>query len=383
MSQTRDDNPLDLLRDDLRDFAGYKSARSDARSDARSGRVWLNANEAAWPSVADCEGAVRRYPDPQPAALREALARLYGCAPEQLLAGRGSDEGIDLLVRAFCRPGGDAIAIAPPTFGMYAVSARLHGARVVEVPLSDTDAGFACDFDALAEAAEREGAKLVFVCSPGNPSGTLLPLAAIDALAQRLRGRAIVVVDEAYIEFADGASAVSLLARRRNLAVLRTLSKAHALAAARIGSVIADAATIAALQRCQAPYPLPTPCVSLAVRALGEVPGNTTKARVATAMSERDKLFAALRGLPGVRRVYPSQANFLLARFDDAQAALDALLEAGVVVRDFRHAPGLGDALRISLGTPEQNAAVIEVLGRALRAAGAAATQAAATGAAA
>lgn len=187
-----------------------------------------------------------------------------------------------------------------------------------------------------------------------------------------------IVVDEAYIEFADGESAVGLLARRRNLAVLRTLSKAHALAAARIGSTIADAEVIAALQRCQAPYPLPTPCANLALRALGEVPGNTTKARVATAMCERDKLFQALQGLPGVRRVYPSQANFLLLRFDDAQAALDALLDAGVVVRDFRHAPGLDDALRISLGTPEQNAAVIEVLGRALRASAATATGAAA-----
>lgn len=368
MSQTREPNPLDLLREDLRDFAGYKSARSDKRS----GRVWLNANEAAWPSVADGEGAVRRYPDPQPPALREALARLYGCAPEQLLAGRGSDEGIDLLVRAFCRPGGDAIAIAPPTFGMYAVSARLHGSRVVEAALRDSDEGLICDFDTLAETALAAAAKLVFVCSPGNPSGTLLPLPAIEALARRLSGRAIVVVDEAYIEFADGVSAVSLLPRLRNVAVLRTLSKAHALAAARIGSVIADADVIAALQRCQAPYPLPTPCANLALRALGEVPGNTTKARVATAMSEREKLFQALRELPGVRRVYPSQANFLLVRFADAQAALDALLDAGVVVRDFRHAPGLDDALRISLGTPEQNAAVAEVLGRALRAAPAA-----------
>ncbi|UNP31364.1 histidinol-phosphate transaminase [Lysobacter gummosus] len=359
-----DDNPMNLLREDLRDFAGYSSARSEKRS----GRVWLNANEAAWPSVADGEGAVRRYPDPQPQRLRECLAELYGCAPEQLLAGRGSDEAIDLLVRGFCRPGGDSIVITPPTFGMYAVNARLHGTRIVEAPLRDTAEGFACDFAAIAEAAEREAAKLVFLCSPGNPSGTLLPLDQIEALALRLRGRAMVVVDEAYIEFADGASAVSALARQRNIAVLRTLSKAHALAAARIGSVIADAGVIAALQRCQAPYPLPTPCVNLALRALAEVPRNTTKARIATAMSEREKLLQALRAIPGVRRVYPSQANFLLARFDDPQAAFDGLLDAGVVVRDFRHAPQLGDALRISLGTPEQNAAVIEVLNRAARA---------------
>ncbi|KWS02366.1 Histidinol-phosphate aminotransferase [Lysobacter capsici AZ78] len=364
-----DDNPMQLLREDLRDFAGYSSARSEKRA----GRVWLNANEAAWPSVADGEGAVRRYPDPQPQRLREALAELYGCAPEQLLAGRGSDEAIDLLVRAFCRPGGDAIVITPPTFGMYAVNARLHGTRTVEVALRDTPAGFVCDFAAVAQAAESEGAKLVFLCSPGNPSGTLLPLAEIDALAERLRGRALVVVDEAYIEYADGESATTLLARRRNIAVLRTLSKAHALAAARIGSVIADAGLIAVLQRCQAPYPLPTPCVQLALRALAEVPRNTTKARVTTARSEREKLFEALRVLPGLRQVYPSQANFLLARFDDAQAAFDGLLDAGVVVRDFRAAPRLGDALRISLGTPEQNAAVIEVLTRLARVRGVAA----------
>lgn len=355
-----DDNPLSLLREDLRDFAGYSSARSEKRS----GRVWLNANEAAWPSVADGEGSVRRYPDPQPQRLRETLAGLYGCEPQQVLAGRGSDEAIDLLVRALCRPGGDAIVITPPTFGMYAVNARLHGTRTVEVPLRDTPAGFACDFAAVAQAVERENAKLVFLCSPGNPSGTLLPLAEIDALAQRLRGRALVVVDEAYLEFADGDSAVSLLAARRNIAVLRTLSKAHALAAARIGTVIADAELIAALQRCQAPYPLPTPCVNLALRALAEVPHNTTKARVVTAIGERERLFAALQALPGVLQVYPSQANFLLARFDDAQAAFDGLLDAGVVVRDMRAAPQLGNALRISLGTPEQNAAVIEVLTR-------------------
>lgn len=364
-----DDNPLNLLREDLRDFAGYSSARSEKRS----GRVWLNANEAAWPSVADCDGAVRRYPDPQPSLLRDALAALYGCASEQLLAGRGSDEAIDLLVRAFCRPGCDAIVITPPTFGMYAVNARLHGTAIVEVALRDGADGFACDFVALAEAAMRSAAKLVFLCSPGNPSGTLLPLVEIEILAERLRGRALVVVDEAYIEFADGESAIGLLGRQRNIAVLRTLSKAHALAAARIGSVIADAGLIAALQRCQAPYPLPTPCVNLALRALAQVPRNTTKARIATTMSEREKLYAALRAMPGVRQVYPSQANFLLARFDDPQAAFDGLLDAGVVVRDFRHAPGLGDALRISLGTPEQNAAVIEVLTRAARVRGAAA----------
>ena len=352
-------SPLELVRADLRDFAGYRSARSDAVE----GRVWLNANESPWPNVADGAGTLRRYPDPQPAALRAALAELYGCRPDQLLAGRGSDEGIDLLVRAVCRPGADAILVTSPTFGMYVVSARLHGARVVDVPLVDGDGGFTCDFDAVAAAAEAEAAKLVFLCSPGNPSGTWLPLDGLAALARRLEGRALVVVDEAYVEYAAAPSAVSLLAAQRNVVVLRTLSKAHALAAVRIGSVIADPALVAVLQRCQAPYPLPAPCARLACNALDAVARSATQAHVLTVRRERDALQRTLAAAPGVRRAYPSRANFVLARFEQPQAVFDRLLVAGIVVRDMRAAPRLDDALRISIGTPEQNAMVARLLG--------------------
>lgn len=350
--------PLDLVRADLRDFAGYRSARTESLQ----GDVWLNANEAPWPNVADGVAALRRYPDPQPEPLRERLAQLYGCTPAQLLAGRGSDEAIDLLVRALCAPADGAIVITPPTFGMYAVSARLHGVRVVDVPLLDETAGFACDFGAVASAVEASGARLVFLCSPGNPSGSALPLDRIEALAARLDGRALVVVDEAYQEYATGPSAVELLTRRRNVAVLRTLSKAHALAAARIGTVIADADLIAVLRRCQAPYPLPAPCVEAALQALRPGELAATRGNVANVQRERERLVAALGAVPGVRRVYPSSANFLLVRFDDAQAAFDALIGAGIVVRDMRAAPGLGDALRITIGRPEQNDRVLAAI---------------------
>ena len=348
----------DLVREDLRSFAGYRSARSEAID----GRIWLNANESPWSSDADAKGIVRRYPDPQPQALRRMLASLYGCRPEQLLAGRGSDEAIDLLVRALCRPGQDAVVLTPPTFGMYAVCARLHGTRIVEVPLIDRAERFACDFDAIADAALASSAKLVFLCSPGNPSGTSLPLQAVAALASRLQGRALVVVDEAYAEYACAASATTLIESNANIAVLRTLSKAHALAAARIGSVIADAALVSALQRCQAPYPLPSPSVDLALAALAADALRHTAQRIATTCGERDRLYHQLTTSPGVRQVYPSQANFLLVRFDDARRAFERLLAAGIVVRDMRAAPGLGDALRISVGTQEQNAAVVRAL---------------------
>jgi len=353
-------DPVALVREDLQSFAGYSSARSSKLS----ANVWLNANESAWSNVADPHAELRRYPDPQPPTLRASLAALYGCAPAQLLAGRGSDEAIDLLVRALCMPGSDGIVISTPTFGMYAINARLHGVPVVDVPLRDTEGGFTGDFDAIAERALASGAKLVFVCSPGNPTGTLLPLAAIATLAQRLEGRALVVVDEAYIEFADSDSAVRLLDAHSNIAVLRTLSKVHALAAARIGCVIADPRLIAVLQRCQAPYPLPAPCVTQALRGLGDVARAATSARIAIVRSERRSLLDQLASMAGVIRAYPSQANFVLARFKDAQVAFDALLAAGIAVRDVRAMPRLDDALRITIGAPDQNQRVLDVLTR-------------------
>lgn len=351
-------DPLALVREDLRGFAGYRSARTDKVE----GSVWLNANESAWANEADTGCAARRYPQPQPAALRQALADLYGCATGQLLVGRGSDEPIDLLIRALCRPGGDAIVVTPPTFGMYAVCARLHGTPVVDVPLVDTAEGFTCDFRAAERAARETGARIVFLCSPGNPSGTALPLTDIAALARALDGRALVVVDEAYQEYAGTPSAVTLLEAHRNVAVLRTLSKAHALAAARIGAVIADPALIEVLQRCQAPYPLPQPSVELACRALAPQARAETARRIDITRAERDRLAGLLVRAPGVRCVYPSSANFLLIRFNDPGAAYARLLAAGIVARDMRQAPGLGDALRISLGTPVQNDAVLATL---------------------
>ncbi|WP_313231016.1 histidinol-phosphate transaminase [Stenotrophomonas acidaminiphila] len=349
---------LDLVREDLRGFAGYASARSTRLE----GEIWLNANESAWPNPGDAGGLCRRYPEPQPQALRERLATLYGCTSEQLLVGRGSDEAIDLLVRALCVPGRDGVLYTPPVFGMYAVSARLQNAPALVVPLRDDEAGLVADIEAIIATAKQGNARLVFLCSPSNPGGRSIALAQVEQVAVALRGQALVVVDEAYAEFADEPSAVSLLPRHDNIAVLRTLSKAHALAAARIGCVIADASLIAVLRRCQAPYPIPAPCTALALDGLSDAALARTRERIAVVRAERERLGTALARLPGVRRVYPSDANFLLVRLVDAEAAFQRLLVAGVVVRDQRGAPQLHDALRITLGTPEQNARVLGVL---------------------
>jgi histidinol-phosphate aminotransferase len=349
---------VDLVREDLRAFAGYKSARSHAVE----GSIWLNANESPWANAADADGALRRYPQPQPDALRARLAEVYGVRPEQLLIGRGSDEAIDLLVRALCRAEHDPIVIAPPVFGMYAVCARLQGAPLIEAPMVERPEGWMTDLAAMRDLAVARRAKIVFLCSPGNPTGELISLAAVRTLARSLAGRALVVVDEAYIEFADAPSAAALIDEYPNIAVLRTLSKVHALAGARIGCLLADVALIEVLRRCQAPYPVPQPCADLALRALEPAALAQALARVATVRTERARMLEALPQVAGVRRVYPSAGNFLLVRFDDADTAYRRLLAAGVVVRDMRATQRLGDALRITIGLPEENEALFAAL---------------------
>lgn len=349
-------NPVDLARPEIRALAPYSSARMEASG----GDVWLNANESPWPPF-DGDDGWNRYPDPQPVALVARLAALYGVDPDQLLIGRGSDEGIDLLVRAFCAAGRDAVLISPPTFGMYATCARVQGAAIVEAPL---DAELKLDVGAVL-AAMAPAVKLVFVCSPNNPAGAGVRRTDILRLAAALEGCALLVVDEAYVEFADPqvcGSVVDCVGRVSNLVVLRTLSKAWALAGVRVGSVLADARVIALLRKITAPYPLPVPSVDAALRALSEDGARAMRERLAVIRRERARMRAELAKLARVREVLPSQTNFLAVRLADAGAAFVALLKAGVVVRDVRRHPRLGDALRISIGTPAENDRMLDAL---------------------
>jgi histidinol-phosphate aminotransferase len=350
---------LDLVRADLRDYAGYASARRDAVS----GAVWLNANEAPAPAPADPSGAWHRYPEPQPRALRDRLAALYGVDAERVLVTRGSDEGIDLLVRAFCCARRDAVLVAPPCFGMYAACARVQGAPLVEVPLREEAGTWRLDTAALLHAVATRPVRMVFLCSPANPTGQALALAQIEALAGALQGRCVLVVDEAYVEFSAVPSAGALLARFPGLVVLRTLSKAHALAGVRVGAVLADPAVVRVLSNLMAPYPVPAPCAQLALEALSEVSLAAARARIAEVVAAREAVAQALQALPRVRCVYPSEGNYLLVRFDDAQATYAHLLAQGVVVRDLRAL--VPDALRISIGSARDNARLLAVLGAA------------------
>jgi histidinol-phosphate aminotransferase len=319
----------------------------------------LHANELPWrPADDGSRAGLNRYPEPQPRALVAGLAELYAVAPASVLVGRGSDEAIDLLARAFCRAGRDAVLVCPPTFGMYAVSARIQGADVVPVPLLPAD-GFALDESAVLERC-TEAVKLIFLCSPNNPTGNLLDETAILRLAGRLRGRSLVVVDEAYIEFAARPSLARLVAQQPNLAVLRTLSKAHGLAGARCGTLIADPEIIALLRKIIPPYAIPQLTLEAVLDRLTPAARAQSQAALERLLAERGRLLRMLPRLPGVTRVWPSDANFVLAEFDDAGTALARAREAHLLVRDARGYPGLGRALRITVGTPEQNGRLLE-----------------------
>jgi histidinol-phosphate aminotransferase len=346
---------LDLARADLHHLSAYSSARMEASG----GDLWLNANESPWPN-AGVAAALNRYPEPQPVALIEALAALYQVSADRVFVGRGSDEPIDLLTRAFCRAGQDQVIVSPPTFGMYAMAARVQGAAVGALPLLAAH-GFAYDF-AGVRAAVTAATRLVYACTPNNPTGNSLPVADLLDLAEALRDRAVLVVDEAYIDYAEAPSLIAALPRFDHLVVLRTLSKAHGLAAARIGVALADPAVIDLLRRIMPPYPLPSPCVAAALQALSAPALAATRAHVQTICSEREQLAAALAARDDVCAVLPSQANFVTVRWRDAEAVYAHLQAHGILVRSLRRYPGLEDALRISVGSPPENRRLLATL---------------------
>jgi histidinol-phosphate aminotransferase len=351
-------NPiLHLARPDILSLQPYQHAAWEPSLER------MHANEMPWRAHGDATTAgLNRYPEPQPAELIEHLASLYGVDPEQVLAGRGSDEGIDLVVRSFCRAGEDSVLICPPTFGMYKVSARIQGAGVVEVPLVK-ERNFAFDADAVL-AAWHENVKVVFICSPNNPTGSVVERATIERVCEQLADKALVVVDEAYIEFARTDSMAKALERWPNLVILRTLSKAYALAGARCGALLADPQIVSLLARVITPYALPTQTIESVLTLTDTAHQAEAKQRIDTVLRERARLAERLRESSLIRRVWPSDSNFLLVECVDADQVLRAAASVGLIVRDPRSQLGLANCLRISVGTPEQNERLIQGIGR-------------------
>ncbi len=323
--------------------------------------IRLNANEAPWTSSGDhFRRPLNRYPEIRPAALCAALAARYGCGSENLLVTRGTSEAIDLLIRVFCRAGQDNIVTTTPTFSMYRHYADVQGAELCEVETTPGN-NFEIDSGALLQACD-ESTRLIFLCSPNNPTGTLLARDTLLDILQERGQQSAVVVDEAYIEFADEASVVELLGEYENLIVLRTLSKALAFAGARCGSVIGPTDVISMLSAVQAPYALATPVVECVENVLQAESLSEAERRVAEVVSERKRLVDALGELPFVRRIWPSAANFFLLEVDAADQLMRQTSSDNVLLRYF--AGSLADCVRITVGTRAENDSLLESLAK-------------------
>ena len=344
---------LALARPEIVALKPYSHAAWDPSLDR------LHANELPWRAETDrTRAGLNRYPEPHPLELAARLAELYGVKPGQLLPGRGSDESIDLVVRGFCRAGIDNVIICPPTFGMYAVAARIQGAELREVPLL-RQRGFALDADAVLAAVDAN-TRIVFLCSPNNPTGNALEPAAIEKLLVALAGKALVVVDEAYIEFSGAESVSASLHRFPNLVVLRTLSKAFGLAGARVGSLIADPVIVALLTKVIPPYSIPQLTIEAVFATLAPAQLAIQRERVAQVCTERERLRAELATKSCVRKIWPSVANFLLTDFAAPDETLAAARSARLLIRDMRSVSP--QSLRISVGSPEQNDRLVRSL---------------------
>ncbi|PDO90116.1 histidinol-phosphate transaminase [Kosakonia pseudosacchari] len=344
----------ELARKNVRELTPYQSARRLGGK----GDVWLNANE--FPTAVPFEltqQTLNRYPECQPKAVIENYAQYAGVKPEQVLVSRGADEGIELLIRAFCEPGKDAVLFCPPTYGMYSVSAETLGVEYRTVPAL---ADWQLDLQGIAD--KLDGVKIIYVCSPNNPTGQIINPQDFRVLLEMTRGKAIVVADEAYIEFCPQATLAGWLSEYPNLVILRTLSKAFALAGLRCGFTLANEDVIALLLKVIAPYPLSTPVADIAAQALSPQGIVAMRERVAQILVERQYLVTALQDIPCVEQVFDSETNYILVRLTASSAVFKSLWDQGIILRDQNKQPSLSGCLRITIGTRAESQRVIDAL---------------------
>ncbi|WP_338577358.1 histidinol-phosphate transaminase [Erwinia sp. E_sp_W01_1] len=344
----------ELARANVRALTPYQSARRLGGN----GDVWLNANEYPLPVPFELsQNTLNRYPECQPALVIERYAAYAGLEKDQVLVSRGADEGIELLIRAFCEPGQDAVLFCPPTYGMYSVSAETIGVETRTVEARDD---WQLNLPAIAD--QLDGVKVVYVCSPNNPTGNIVNPDDIRQLLEMTRDKALVVADEAYIEFCPQATLTGWLKEYPHLVILRTLSKAFALAGLRCGFTLANAEVIALLMKVIAPYPLSTPVADIAAQALSEQGVALMKQHVSELVATRAMLVAALQDAACVEQVFPSETNYVLARFTASSQVFKTLWDRGIILRDQNKQPGLSGCLRISVGTREECDRVISAL---------------------
>ncbi|RYY98049.1 MAG: histidinol-phosphate transaminase [Chitinophagaceae bacterium] len=338
-----------LIRPNIRDLKPYSSARSEYSGSAQ---VFLDANENSFGSP--LTKWYNRYPDPLQWELKKKIAAVKNVPAESMLLGNGSDECIDLLLRAFCEPALDEVLICPPTYGMYEVYARINNVRIAEVPLLPD---FQLDLEGI-ESALTPATKIIWICSPNNPTGNSIDREAIEVILNNFDG--LVVVDEAYINYSRQRSFLPELKDYPNLVVLQTFSKAWGLAALRLGITYASTEIIDVLNKIKPPYNINAATQELARNALDKL--DEVNLMIRETVQERDALIRSLSAVPGVERIFPTDANFVLVRIREATRVYEYLRARGIIVRNRSNVLLCDDCLRITVGTPQQDAQLINAL---------------------
>ncbi|KAB1071307.1 histidinol-phosphate transaminase [Tamlana haliotis] len=342
-----DFNLDNITRETIKALKPYSSARDEFQGNSDD-MVFLDANENPY------ENGVNRYPDPQQRSVKALLSEIKNVDTKNILLGNGSDEVLDLIFRAFCEPNQDNVITLPPTYGMYSVLANINAIDIQAVQLDDN---FQPKVDAILETA-NENSKLLFLCSPNNPTGNSFEAASISKLINNFKG--IVVIDEAYIDFSNEESWVSRLAEFPNLIVTQTLSKAYGMAGIRLGICYASEAIISILNRLKPPYNVNELTQQKAIAQLENK--DLTAKQIASILKERSLLVDALKTVDYVSEIYSSDANFILAKVDDATKRYNQLIEKGIVIRNRTTQPGCENTLRFTVGRPEENKKLIETL---------------------
>ncbi|STZ07736.1 Histidinol-phosphate aminotransferase [Moraxella caprae] len=345
-----------LIKKSVQTLTPYQSARKIGGN----GTIWLNANECPLSPNELLNHLnldnLNRYPEPQPQSVITAYANYAKVNANQILITRGGDEGIELIIRAFCE-NDECVLYCPPTYGMYKVSSDTLNINTKTVPLT---AEFQLNLAEIEKNLDKF--KVIFVCSPNNPTGNLLNKDDIIQLLDMTKNKAVVVVDEAYIDFCVDNSIVDELNHFDNLIIIRTLSKAFALASIRCGFILANEWIIQSLQKIIAPYPIPTPCALIAESALSDTGIQAMQDKVTITLDNKTWLENELSNLEIVQNIYPSVANFILVEFKDGQAVFDTLWEQGIIARNQHTALNLANCIRISIGTDKENLALINAL---------------------
>lgn len=340
-------NILDLIRPSIKALKPYSSARDEFKGVPKD-MVFLDANENPF------ENGVNRYPDPQQTTVKGLLSKLKNIPVENILLGNGSDEVLDLIYRAFCEPNKDNIITLPPTYGMYSVLANINAVAIKKVLLSED---FQPQVDEILEVTDANS-KLLFLCTPNNPTGNSFSTEAIERLLKEFKG--VVVIDEAYIDFAEQPSWIERLDEFENLIVTQTLSKAYGMAGIRLGVCYASKTIIQVLNNIKPPYNVNELTQQRAIEQLKNY--EEIQSQVQSILEERDALVSKLSEIPFVSEIYPSDANFVLAKVDDATKRYDELIEKGIVIRNRTTQPGCENCLRFTVGTKSENDILIKTL---------------------